>query len=194
MPRTKQLQADFNCTALLDMCHPFTFILAYLNLKKKKCLNLKFQMKLEFWHCLHRANKHKSETGCFLRCFCTSLRRFPPVQEEGSSVHYLCGTFNWLRTISFGCLKEGWAICVTRKELWAKWHPSWKPENNCQQAKRKPLYFYPALKQKKSWIPPPAQRSPISSCWSSCSEMVVALSTWLQLFRGRGVEERGRGS
>lgn len=35
MPRTKQLQADFNCTALLDMCHPFTFILAYLNFLKK---------------------------------------------------------------------------------------------------------------------------------------------------------------
>lgn len=29
--RTKQLQADFNCTALLDICHSFIFILAYLN-------------------------------------------------------------------------------------------------------------------------------------------------------------------
>ena len=35
MPRTKQLQADFNCTALLDMCHSFIFILARLNFLKK---------------------------------------------------------------------------------------------------------------------------------------------------------------
>lgn len=78
-------------------------------------------------------------------------------------------------------MEEGWAICVTRKELWAKWHPSWKPKNNCQQTKRKQLYFYPALKQKKkkkSWI---AEFLPQPNAHQFPAAEVLALK-WLWLF------------